>query len=508
MDSSKPNKPETAQITSRLRADTLAASVTILLLMTVVQRAVGFTRSILICRWLPQEEVGQWDMAFGFLMLAAPLSVLAIPVCFGRYLEYYRQRGQLRTLISRTGIAVIAFASVSTLILLTFREWFSELIFGVPDKADVIGLLAIALVISIATHYFIELLNAMRLIRILSVLHFMNSLTFAIFCVVLILNWQATAISIIVAYAASCLLGTIGVLWRIGPAWKELHLEGEIPTQGEFWKKISPYILWISLTSFAGNLFTIADRYMIIHHSKIFTETEALEKVGIYFSSRIIPNLIVTFSLMIGNVVLPHLSHDWEQGERDRVRMRLNLFIKLLAPFLTVGGLMVLAASPLIFDWALDGKYNEGLPILPMTLAYCIWGGLFHINEGYLLCAEKAKLCTAALVVGLIANIGLNLVLLPKYGLEGAVIATTIANGMVLLMIVCFNRILGFRIDRLTLLMLATPILLFTFHYAISLAIIAGILLLAWLTGNLFNVEERGILTHAIERFVTRFKRN
>lgn len=500
-------KIDPTRIAPKLRTDTLAASVIILLGMTVAQRAVGFVRSILICRWLPQEEAGQWSMAFGFLMLAAPLAVLAIPACFGRYLEYYRQQGQLKTLIARTGLVSLATTFIATLILFYFREWFSELIFGVSNKEHLIGLMAIALVISVVTHYFIELLNAMRLVRILGVFQFMNSLTFAVFCVVLVLEWEATAVSIIAAYAGSCLVGTIGVLWRLVPSWKELPVGERVPPQREFWKKISPYILWISLTSFMGNLFGIADRYMIIHHSKRFTEIEALQAVGVYFSSQMIPLLIVSVALMLCSVVLPHLSHDWELGHHDRVRMRLNLFIKLLSPFLTIGGLAVLVAAPLIFDWALEGRYNDGLSILPLTLAYCSWTGLIHACEGYLLCAEKAKLGSLALAIGLGANIGLNLILLPEYGLPGAVIATTIANAIALLVVLCFNRIFGFRVDRFTLLMLASPVLLFAFHYAISLVIIGGIIGIAWLTGKLFNEEEQAVLNEVYHRYRARLRR-
>src|SRR6516162_10202794 len=79
-----------------LRSDTLALGVVLLLASTVLQRAVGFAREICFCRWLSPEELGEWDMAFGFLMMAGPLLVLSLPGTFGRYLERYRQAGQLR----------------------------------------------------------------------------------------------------------------------------------------------------------------------------------------------------------------------------------------------------------------------------------------------------------------------------------------------------------------------------------------------------------------------------
>ena len=61
-----------------LRSDTLAASVLILFAITLLQRGVGFGRSVLVCRWLDADQLGRWDLAFGFLMLAAPVLVLGV----------------------------------------------------------------------------------------------------------------------------------------------------------------------------------------------------------------------------------------------------------------------------------------------------------------------------------------------------------------------------------------------------------------------------------------------
>jgi len=88
---------------AELTHDSLAASVLMLFALTVVQRMIGFLRGVLFCRWLDAEQLGQWDLAFGFLMLAAPLAVLGLPGSYGRYLEYYRQRGQLKPFLRRSG---------------------------------------------------------------------------------------------------------------------------------------------------------------------------------------------------------------------------------------------------------------------------------------------------------------------------------------------------------------------------------------------------------------------
>ena len=61
------------------RGDTLAQSVVALLVLAVAQRVIGFGRSVLVCRWLTPAELGEWDLANRFFVLAAPLVVLGLP---------------------------------------------------------------------------------------------------------------------------------------------------------------------------------------------------------------------------------------------------------------------------------------------------------------------------------------------------------------------------------------------------------------------------------------------
>jgi hypothetical protein len=62
-------------------ARSLAASVFVLLAVSVIQR-VGFGRGVMFAAGWP-DELGQWDVAYSFLLLAAPLIVLGLPGSFG-----------------------------------------------------------------------------------------------------------------------------------------------------------------------------------------------------------------------------------------------------------------------------------------------------------------------------------------------------------------------------------------------------------------------------------------
>ncbi len=482
-----------------LRTDTLADTVLVLLSLSVVQRLVGFCRAILFCRWLDPDELGQWDMAFNFLLLAAPVSVLALTGSFPRYAEHYLQRGQLRTVLRRTAVACAVLGAASAALIHLAGHWFSQLVFGTPERTDLIAVLAVALLATIAMHYFVDLFSALRNVRLISGLYLANSLIFAALGIGLLLGWQCTALSVVVAYAGAAALAAAGGVFWLVRNWRSIPGDAAPPPHRELWSKLLPFAAWTWVSSLMANLFVIADRYMIVHCSR-GSASEALAQVGEYHSARVLPTLLVSIALILSPMITAHWSHDWEAGRRDRVRARLNLTLKLFGFGLAIAAVGILLAAPVLFRGVFQGKFAEGLAVLPWTLTYCVWFAAIIIAQTYLLCREKAYLSSIALFAGLVGNVGLNLLLLPRLGLLGAVLATTIANLFVLLLIASFNRRLGFRMDLGAWLVLAVP-LLFCLGPWVTLAVLLALVLEASNSDRLLSREEKRELTERVAEY-------
>ena len=499
-----PDESQSPDAAPSLRADTLADSVVILLGLTVVQRMIGFVRAVLFCRWLDPEQLGQWDMAFSFLLLAAPVSMLALTASFGRYVEHFRRRGQLRTLFGRSAVFCASMAAVAWGILYVGREWFSQLIFGTPDRTELVVLLSCTLMAVIAMNYFIDVLTALRYVRLLAVTHLFTSAAFATLGISLLLGWQNAAASAVTAYGAACCLSVIGVICFTRRTWQALPVVTRPAPHRDFWGKLIPYAAWVWVASLMANLFDVADRYMIIHCSPT-DSAAALGWVGQYHSSRVVPLLLVSVALMLGGMIVPHLSCDWEAGRRASLVRRLNLFLKLLGFALSAAAVGVMFAAPLLFGVAFQGKFAGGLAVLPWTLTYSIWFGLAMVAQNYLLCAEKARLTSLALLIGLGVNIVLNLLLLPRLGLLGAVLATSAANAIALALICAFNRLLGFHLDRGTRVAMAVPIC-FCLGPWIALSILAVVALDAIFSDHLLDRREKQQLAEIWNQYRQRLK--
>lgn len=441
------------------RTDSMADSVMILLVLTVVQRAVGFVRSVLFVRWLSPDELGQWDMAYGFLTLAAPLAVLGLPGSFGRYVEFYRQRGQLRSFLRRTSAAAALLTCAAVAGVVWRRDDVAQFVFGTAGYERLAVAAALALAGFVALNFLTSLFTALRMFRVACVMQFANGVLFAALSIPLLAYWRVDSVSVVAAFGAASATSALGALPWLRSAWTTLPPETERPPQRALWGKILPFALWLWTTNWIGNLFDVVDRYMLIHFSGLDADA-ALALVGQYHGSRVIPVLFLAVADMLATMALPHLTEDWESGRREAVNDRLNLFLKVLGFGLVAASVGVLAFAPALFDVAFRGKYGLGLSVLPWTLTYCVWNALAGVAHNYLWCAEKARLVTLTLAVGLAVNVAINLALVPTFGLHGAVLGTTVANAAALTLISALARPLGLRLHSGAIVLMAAPLLL------------------------------------------------
>jgi polysaccharide transporter, PST family len=426
--------------------DTLGASIVLMLVMTVVQRLIGFGRGILFCRWLSPEQLGEWDVAFGFLNLAAPLAVFGLPGAFGRYVEFYRQRGQLHTFLKRTICVCALTGAAASVIVAVCRDWFSRLIFGSDAESRIVVWVAACLAALIAHNFLASLLIAVRRYRMVSALQFVQSMGFAVLSIALLAFLPADATSVVVAFGAATVISiAVAITWLREVISDKANGRPRLD-HFALWTKLLPFAVWVWVTNLLANLFDVIDRYMIVHHSGMDVD-EALRQVGYYHSSRIIPLLLAGVAGLLGAMITPHLSHDWELRRHDAVVRRLNMVLKFTLAALLTASIVTLLGAPLLFNVAFQHKFEGGFAVLPWTLAYCAWFGGIAVAQNYLWCIERPGWSSSALFVGLLINVGLNLVLLPRYGLEGAVWATTAANFAALLLVLLVSQWQGMHVD-------------------------------------------------------------
>ena len=488
------------------QADTFGRGLLALLVSNVLQRGLGLARNLLFCWLMLDTELGVWSLIQTFVFLAAPLAVLGLPGSYARYIEHYRQRQQLGRFLRQTGFISALGGLALIAIFLLQPTFFSRWITG--SEQSFLSMLAICfcLLSIIVFNSVVEIAGGLRQIRLVSKMHFVNSLAFTSVGLIALWispSWQA----LVVAFAAAHLVGAIPAvtLWKSSLANTAQSCEPathltNIPSSS-MWGRLLRYALSIWLMNLLINLFDVLDRYMLLYWLETSVEHgQAL--LGQYHAARIFPLLLLSLGSMLSNMLLPYVTADWEAGDRQGAGKRVTDTLKISSLVLWIGSMAFMLPAPWIFDIGLQHRYELGLQVQPACLLITIWGSLFLIAQNYLLCAERGRTVVLICTAGLVINALLNAWLIPAQELQGAVTATWLANGTLLIMVLYGMRSAGCQHDRTLYLTLFAPITLLC-GTTISSFALATLLVLAARTDWIISQDDRD----RIELLLTKYAR-
>ncbi|MEM8912075.1 MAG: lipopolysaccharide biosynthesis protein [Planctomycetota bacterium] len=457
------------------KTDTLAVGMVMMLLMTIVGRGIGFFRGMAFCRLMDDADVGRWSMAFGFFTLITPVMLLGIPGALPRFTEHYRRRGSLTAFVRRTIWATVLCTLTSVVAMLVWKDWFSWIIFLQPAHVGLINALIASVVGMIAYNFVCDLCTSLRRVRVVSVMQFIQGVGFTVLSITWLM-WAGPFEGVVWMFAASCGLAILPGIFTLITGWQAAAMVDQDATSpsdpvaswtfGSMVRRLAPYAAALWMMNLIGNCFELSDRYMILH----FMPDEGLGKtlsgqsaVGQYHSGRIIPMLLLSLGTMIGGVMMPYLAADWESKRVESIQTRLRDALLAVSVVFTCGSAVAIWLGPWIFGSLLQGRYSDGLSLMPMALCFCTWSALVTIGQNYLWTVERGKWVPIAMGVGLICNIVLNVALLPTFGLSGAVLATMLSHGIVMAGVWIAMVACGYQLDR----------------WLIALSILPGALLVA-----------------------------
>lgn len=427
--------------------DSLTAGVVALVGLSIAQRIVGFGRSVALTGVLDPVQVGQWDLALGFLVLVPPLVVFGLPGSLGRYFDYFRVRGQLSALLRLTIVLSLLSAAGSAALVVAFPEPVAGAVFGARSRGDVSLHLAMALAAVVVGNTLVSAILAARMYRAAAALQFAHGMAFSVTSVGLALVWRPTVDSAIVGYACASLL--VGLLaW---PTMRDLqHRAAAGPASSHewvSWRRLALFAAGIWVTNLLTNVFEFADRLLILHASPMSPDA-ALAEVGVYHAARLLPLAMVGLTALLASALTPALSAHWEEGRRDEAVSLLNLFVKLLLGAAYAGAVLILIVAPVLFDVVWKDKFPSGLAFVPPTAAFAVWFGTLPAAQSYLWCRERAWLVPLLLVAGVVLNVALSLLLISRLGVYGVAVATSVANLATLLLLLWVSARLGMAWHR------------------------------------------------------------
>lgn len=354
------------------------------------------------------QKIGPAAIGIYFLFEAL-VNVLSLPADFGlrRAVEKRISEGESRGHYLSTTIALkVGLIFLIAIFIFAVRSTIKQYL-----NADLATLLILAIVIQEFALLTIHVLNAEFRVNETAILRFgQQAFWFGIGFVLLEygIGFRALIYGLIMSQAITAMWGAYKIsITPHRPSWS--HVQSLI----DFSK-------FNVVSQFSGHVYNWADLLLIG-----FFLSKA--SVGSYEIAWRIATFVAIFSKSISTTIFPQISRWTETGQIDELEELLpqavfpSLFLVVPAFF----GVLVVA-KPLLAE-----VFGPGFSIAWIALIILVFKKIFEavqvIVGRYLVGMNFPQLAAKSTTVAVLFNIVLNLLLIPKLGIEGAAIATTVS---------------------------------------------------------------------------------
>lgn len=188
-------------------------------------------------------------------------------------------------------------------------------------------------------------------------------------------------------------------------------------TNKKLLKKLAIYSAPLVVNSLSYWITTAFDRYMI-------NWSLGEESVGMYAVAAKIPMVLSTVVGIFNQAWLLSSINEYEEG--NGTGFYSSIFKKYCQLSLIICALLILFINPFMKVYVSNDYYGAWAYSLPLIIS-AVFSGVCSFLNGIYYAYKKNISATITTIVGALANIILNIILIPKIGIMGATIATVIA---------------------------------------------------------------------------------
>lgn len=385
---------------------------------TVISMFFGFLSRAIIARYFSTAEYGVFNLALTVLSIALVVATLGFQNSLPRGVAFYKERepSKVRDLIS-TALIIVALNSIIWTVILTLGAGNVAQVFNEERLAYALKIVAFALPFSALTGTIISISRGFGRVR--EKVYFQNIVYPTAFLVFIalgaFLNFPFTYVFF--AYVLAQVLTFLALTFDI---WRIKLFEFKISWDIRIGKELIRFSIPLMLTGILGFVMTWADTLMLGYY-------KSSEVVGLYNAASPLAKLLPIFLNSAAFLYAPTASQLYAQeklGELKRVYQILTKWVFLLTlPIFSVMFLFPEATIGFFFGT----KYTSAAPALRILSLGFMFHTFLGLNGMSLTVIGQPKLNMIGNSFAVIFNVVLNVLLIPKYGMVGAAVATAVS---------------------------------------------------------------------------------
>jgi len=382
----------------------------------LVPAAASLTGVLIYTRIFDSAEYGRYALVIASVMLSSTLFSGWIQQSILRYLPRFRMNQDLAGFTTKTlGLLTLVCAAVAVVSILAFAA--ARPVLGFYER---LYLPALAL---LAAEILFLNVNTLYQAGLKSRQFAAYKITASIIRLAFALGFVFFVKRDIVGLIGGAALGQLLLMIPMTRGLKVLG-SGVSPRPGfdpGLFRTFAAYGFPLVAWTLGSQLLNLSDRYIIG-----FFRGSA--EVGIYSANYNLVNMgfgLVSMPLLMA--AHPLIMTAWEKGSRDEVPGVVGSFSRWYIIAVIPVVLVVSVFSSEIARFLLGVEFREGSGIIPWVLGGAAAWGLSQLGHKGLELKEKTGVMCALVAVSALVKIGLNLLLVPRYGYYAAAVATLVS---------------------------------------------------------------------------------
>jgi len=412
--------------------DKISTGVTYQYISTLIVLLEGLLFYIFLVHIFDTEIVGAIALLSAIFFLFSIIFSLGLGTGVQHFISYYIGRNDpnaVKQIIKKMSLVAVIVSIIAFLFIWFTAPEFAILFFHSLKYTIFIQVLALAILSNVINSVIYSILLGLQNFKANAIRNIITS-TVAYGSIIPLLIINFNPLMIVVGWVIGYYTGTILTFLFLYNRMKVI--KSNIVERVQL-KPIFYYSFPLFISGLIGYGATYVDRFTVSYFLN-------LSEMGIYNFSLLIVTAFSSIITPFPSILLPKLSEYYGKNEHETMRILASKSIEILMAVYIPVALLVAAISPEILLFIANKNYLPGsLPVIIILIVNSIFISSNILNVT-LQAIRKTRIFLLSSSLALISNLVLSLILIPRYGINGAGIAFSSVYAMGFIVVFYYSK--------------------------------------------------------------------
>ncbi len=387
------------------------------LFFSVLASIIAYLTRIVLARNLSIEEFGLFYSVFTIIIFFLFFRDLGFGEALVKYIAEFRAQNQpekIKTAVTSVFTFQLIGSIIIALVFLILSDYLAEHYFKNPLASSILNMLVLYTLFSILFTNIKQVFQGFQEMFLYSTIELVKNLI----VLILILLFFYFNFGVFSPVWAFVLVSPLLFLIYFPFVLKKCSFfKHKITDFKEVSKKLIFFSIPVFATSVGGMIIGYVDTLVLTYYG-------TLTQVGIY--NAVLPSalIFIFFGKALCSVIYPLSSELWAKGDKKRLSQGISLLHRYIFVLIIPIMIPIIVYSNFFLTTFFGIDYGAGATAFQILLVGVSFYILASVNNNMISAIGKPKEVTVIVFLAAASNFGLNILLIPKYGINGAAFAT------------------------------------------------------------------------------------